>query len=130
MVLTISAESGCLRVGVTGSFSLEEAKRTFIETLEAVAQSKVEKVLFDGRELAGNPTIMERFYYGKFAAESVAKFTAQGVSGNAQFAYLLKVPLRDPDRFGENVAVNRGMNVKTFDNPEEACQWLGILPSP
>jgi hypothetical protein len=62
MVLNISAESGLLRVGATGKFSLVQAKRTFIETLEAVARNKVEKVLFDGRGLAGNPKIIERFF--------------------------------------------------------------------
>ena len=68
MILKISAESGFLHVGATGNFSLVEAKRTFTEMLEAVAQNKIGKVLFDGRGLAGNPRIMERFYYGEFAA--------------------------------------------------------------
>jgi hypothetical protein len=44
------------------------------------------------------------------------------------FAYVLKEPVLDPQRFGQTVAVNRGMNVKTFDNVEQARTWLG-LPS-
>ena len=32
-------------------------------------------------------------------------------------------------RFGETVAVNRGMYVKTFDNPDDALGWLGIAPA-
>jgi hypothetical protein len=32
----------------------------------------------------------------------------------------------DPKRLGETVAVNRGMNIKVFDNPEDARRWLGI----
>jgi hypothetical protein len=32
----------------------------------------------------------------------------------------------DPDRFGELVAVNRGMDVKAFQSPEEALHWLGV----
>jgi len=71
MMLKISTEPGFLRATVTGDFSLPEAKRTFIEILEAVARSKVEKVLFDGQELSGNPEFMERFYYGEFTAETV-----------------------------------------------------------
>jgi hypothetical protein len=128
MILKISAESVFLRVGATGDFSLVEAKRTFIETLEAVARNKVEKVLFDGRGLAGDPKIMERFFYGEFAARSVAQFTPRGVSASTQFAYVLKVPVLDPMRFGETVAVNRGMVVKTFDNLNDALEWLGIPP--
>jgi hypothetical protein len=96
MMLKISAKSGCLHVGATGKFSLAEAKRTFIEMLEAVAQNKVGKVLFDGRGLEGSPDFMERFYYGKFAAETVAQFGASGVSPDTEFAYVLEVPMCDP----------------------------------
>jgi hypothetical protein len=62
-----------------GEFSLQEAERTFLEMLEAVARYKVEKVFFDGRELTGDPKTMERFLYGEFAAESVFKFRDRGV---------------------------------------------------
>lgn len=100
-----------------------------MEMLETVARNKVGKVLFDGRGLAGNPGTMERFYYGEFAAKAVAKLTAHGVSGTPQFAYVLKVPVRDPRRFGETVAVNRGMCVKTFENLDEGLGWLRIAPA-
>ena len=43
-----------------------------------------------------------------------------------QFAYVLKEPVLDPERFGKTVAVNRGMLVKTFDNLEDALGWLEI----
>jgi hypothetical protein len=71
---------------------------------------------------------MELFYYGEFAAPSVVKFVARGVPA-ARFAYVLEVPVLDPMRFGETVAVNRGMTVKTFDNPDDALGWLGIAPA-
>jgi hypothetical protein len=48
MLLEIHPESGFLKVDATGKFSLQEAKRTFVEMLEAVALHKAEKVLFDG----------------------------------------------------------------------------------
>jgi hypothetical protein len=126
MILEISAYSGFLHVDAMGKFSLVGAKRTFIEMLEAVARNKVGKVLFDGRGLAGNPILMERFYYGEFAAQAVGEFTDRGVSRATRFAYVLDVPMLDPGRFGETVAVNRGMFVKMFDNLEDALRWLGI----
>ena len=129
MMLKISAESGYLHVSATGKFSLVEAKRTFIEMLEAVARTKVGKVLFDGRGLTGTPEFMERFYYGKFAGETVTQFGARGVSPATEFAYVLEVPMRDPKRFGENVARNWGMRVTTFDNLNDALGWLGIVPA-
>ena len=130
MKLEVCPESGFLRVGAAGKFSLGEARRTFLEMLEAVARHKVSKVLFDGRGLAGKPETMERFYYGEFAARAVAEFAGRGMlSGSTQFGYVLEEPVLDPARFGETVAVNRGMNVKTFDNLQDALGWLGILPA-
>ena len=127
--LKISTESRFLRVKVTGNFSLFEAKRNFITVLKAVARTKARSVLLDGRGIAGNPSMIERFYYGTFAAESVGKFTARGVSRATRFAYVLEEPVLDPRRFGETVAVNRGMWIKVFDNENDALAWLGI-PQP
>ena len=128
--LEICPESGFLRVGAVGEFSLAEAKRTFLEMLEAVARHKVGKVLFDGRGLVGAPETMERFYYGDFAARAVAESADRGMlSRSTQFGYVLEEPVLDPQRFGENVAVNRGMYVKIFDNLQDALAWLGILPA-
>jgi hypothetical protein len=130
MRLEICPESGFLRVCAAGVFSLGEAKRTFLEMLEAVARHNVKKVLFDGRGLVGAPETMERFYYGEFAATAVTVSAIRGlISHSPQFAYVLDQPMRDPGRFGEIVAVNRGMHVKTFDNPKDALAWLGILPA-
>jgi len=128
MILKISAESGFLYVVATGEFSLEEAKRTFIEMLEAVARNKLGKVLFDGRRLVGNPKFMERYYYGKFAGQTVAESTVRGVSPSTQFAYVLNVPMRDPERLGEKVALSRGMRVKVFDDLDSALGWLQVAP--
>ena len=126
MLLEIRPESGLLKVDAKGKFSLKEAKRTFLEMLEAVALHKTKKVYFDGRKLIGKPEIMERFYYGEFAAVTVWDFAEQGVSRSTKFAYVLREPVLDPRRFGETVAVNRGMVVRAFDNPEDALQWLGM----
>jgi hypothetical protein len=129
IIVEIHPESGYLLGSVMGEFSLQEAKRTFLEMLEAVARHQVKKVLFDGRRLTGDPETLERFYYGKFAADAVLQFKDRGVSPATQFAYVLQEPVLDPQRFGETVAVNRGMLVKAFDNLEDALGWLGIAPA-
>ena len=127
MILTISAGSGVLRVGATGDFSLEEAQRTFVEMLDAAGGHKTERILFDGRELKGDPGTIQRFLYGEFAAYTVAKYAREhGLRRRPQFAYVLQEPVLDPQRFGETVAVNRGMWVKAFDNLEDALEWLGL----
>lgn len=129
ILLAMRCESDLLNVKATGKFSLREAKRTFVEILEAVARHKIKRVLFDGRKLVGKPETMERFYYGEFAAHMVRDFAQRGVLTSTQFAYLLKEPVLDPGRFGETVAVNRGMLVKAFDRPEDALRWLGVSPA-
>ena len=130
MKVEVCPESGFLRVVAVGEFSLVEARRTFLEMLEAVARHKVSKVLFDGRELAGEPATMERFYYGEFAARAVAEFADRGMlSRSTKFGYVLEEPVLDLGRFGETVAVNRGMCVKAFDNLQDALGWLGVLPA-
>ena len=120
MKLEICPEPGFLTVRAVGEFSLEEAGRTFLEMLEEVARHNVSKVLFDGRGLVGEPKTIERFYYGEFAARAVA---ASAVPCT-QFGYVLEEPVLDPWRFGEIVALNRGMFVKAFDNQEDALEWL------
>ena len=123
-------ESGVLKIDARGEFSLEEAKRAFREMLEAVAQHQAEKVLFDGRNLKGEPARIERFYYGYFAATETISFIAmKRMRQVPQFAYVINEPLRDPQRYGETVAVNRGMDVKTFETPEEAFEWLERPPA-
>jgi len=128
LIQQISAEPDFLYVRTKGEFSLEEAQENFIAMLQAVAQHKVKKVLMDGREVTGEPETMERFFYSEFAAESVMKFAKHGVSLATQFAYVLEEPVLDPNRFGETVAVNRGVLMKAFDTLEEARQWLKVAP--
>lgn len=124
MKLEMRAERGVLWVVATGRFTLESAQRTFVEMLQAVASHGVAKVHLDGREVVGSPGTIERFLYGEFAAQTVAAYADRGVPPTTQFAYVLKPPVLDPERFGETVAVNRGMNVKAFEHPEEGLRWL------
>ncbi len=122
-------ESDFLNVTAAGAFSLAEGKRTFLEMLKAVAEHKVRKVLFNGRKIEGEPETMERFYYGEFAANAFSDAAARGaVARSTRFAYVLEEPVLDPQRFGETVAVNRGMLLKAFDNMQDALAWLEILP--
>ena len=126
MILRICNEPGLLRVIATGEFSLSEAQRTFLEILDAVAQHKSEKVLFDGRDITGDPDTIQRFLYGEFVASEVMRLLEErGIPRAPQFAYVLHEPVLDPLRFGETVAANRGMWVKAFDNLEDGLGWLG-----
>ena len=121
----ISAEAGLLRAIVAGDFSIDEAKKGFVEILDTAGRHRTKKILVDGREVKGEPELIHRFIYSTFAAGEVAKYVVEHRVGSPQFAYVLREPVLDPQRFGETVAVNRGMRIKVFDNLEEALNWLG-----
>ena len=115
--------TGILRVEASGEFSLEDAKKAFIEILKVAVYHKSGKILFDARNMTGEPNDFDRFLYGAFVAEVTQKLTKEhGI--RPQFAYVFNIPLRDPESLGEHVAVNRGMKVKNFEKAEDAFEWL------
>jgi len=119
----IDLDDDVIRVTLLEEFHPVTAERNTVEILRVVARNKITKVLIDGREATGDPTLIERFLYGKFLANEAHKFVKEhGIV--PRFAYVMHVPLRDPGRFGENVAANRGVDMKTFEALEEAIQWL------
>jgi len=63
--------------------------------------------------------LMERFYYGEFAARTVMYYFVDSLR-SPLFAYVLKEPVLDLRRFGETVAVNRGMQVRAAPNGKSA----------
>ena len=115
-----------LWVSYSGDFSLAEAELTFHEILEGLERHKLNKVLVDGRQILGNPEPLERFYYGKYVSEAVAKAVNGTKIEVPRFAYVLKEPVLDPNHLGETAAVNRGMRVKAFDDLKAGLWWLGI----
>lgn len=121
----IVAKPHHLLVQVSGEYSLEEAKLSFLDLVDAIKKHMLGNVLYDGRELAGKPRLLERFYYGHFVAESIQDLKDRGWNGpELRFAYVLKEPVLHEQRLGEATAVSRGMNVKVFDNLNEAVVWL------
>ena len=128
MTITIEADgdAGYLHAVVRGEFRLHEAQRTFLEVLQVITRDRLYRVLLEGLEVTGEPTTIERFYYGKFAAAAVTIATARDAIVSPRFAYVLKYPVLDPMRFGEIVAVNRGMNIKAFEQIEAARHWLDL----
>lgn len=126
LIAKMTTRGKVLNVLVSGEFSLDGASLNFLEVINAVKEHRSEKILFDGRKVVGDPTIIERFYYGEFVADAVKLLTESGDYEPPQFAYVLHEPVLDPHRLAETVAINRGMHVKAFDNIEEALEWLGL----
>ena len=121
----LQMEQDVFNAVVVGAFKLSLAEIQFIELLAEAVRCGATKILIDGEEITGNPTQFERFLYGEFVAEAVKRLGAETVP---VFAYVLHEPVLDPMRFGETVALNRGMNLKVFDDYDLAIDWLGVIP--
>jgi hypothetical protein len=115
-----------LRVTLEGEFSLHEAETQFIDTLDGVAKYQATKVLIDGRAITGEIDAVQRYLYGSFVAEAVGTIKQRGLAQAPQFAYVLLQPILDLARLGQIVALNRGMNVRAFDNMSAAERWLNL----
>ena len=126
MEITCAKIDGTETLGVklTGEFNLDEAQNSFLELLESVRRERTDKVLVDGTAMTGEPETLQRFLYAAFAAMAVSDFNQPPSVQILKFAYALKPPVLDPERLGESVALNRGMNVKAFESVEEARDWL------
>jgi len=125
----VDAERRLLTASYSGNFSLAEAEATFLDLLDTLVEHNLKKVLVDGRQLLGQPEMLERFYYGVFVADAVNRTVSRARCAVPTFAYVLVEPMLDPSRFGETVALNRGMKIKAFDNLQHARWWLGLIDS-
>ena len=118
-----------LYVKAEGEFDLDEATRTFGMVLDMMTVNDCSRVLFDGREIVGEPTAVERYYYAAFASDAVNLLREHGwIEDRPQFAYVLSEPVLDPLRLGQIIAKKRDMRVKAFDDLDEAMRWLSIIP--
>lgn len=124
MNLDITREESFIRVRVTGKFFLAEANDCVVSMFESIVQHGLQRVLVDCRQLEGELTTLERFVHATFAVQQMHRFADKGVLRSARFAYVGNEPLIDRHRFGQKVAVNRGLNVMVSLSESEALQWL------
>ena len=105
-----------------GSFKFEDMKNIFSQVFELVVEKKLNKILIDGMEVSGTPpTMLERYDLGEYVAQLCFRYKKP-----FQIAVAGKVPLVDPERFGETVARNLGVNGRVFTDLEESLIWLKV----
>ena len=100
----------------SGEFSPETGKQCIDAMVEVSSQSQISKALLDCRKMTGEIQIMESFM--------VAKYGVQMIGAISKFALVGREDQMFPDNFVENVAVNRGVNLKLFTDVEKAIDWL------
>jgi hypothetical protein len=117
--VSISDDSTYLLATITGTFSLSLAR----ELLENVARMHVAtgatKVLIDARQQAAPLDMIEAYEIGNALTQKPLRAIT--------FAVVIPVPLTEY-HFLETVAVNRGVNVRYFDDYDGALAWLSCQP--
>ncbi len=117
--LTIEKKDDVLWVTATGTRSLETVLAMSKDILAACVEKRVKKVLTDVRGLEGRLSTLDAYeipdqHYPQMQDRSV--ITHNAVVDLEEF--------EDSYRFYENVALNRGFNVRLFSDPNKAMAWL------
>jgi hypothetical protein len=100
----------------SGEFSPQTGKQCIDAMVEVCGQSPISKALLDCRNMTDEIEIMESFMVAKYGVKMVGVIT--------KFALVGREDQMFPDNFVENVAVNRGVNLKLFTDLERAVDWL------
>jgi hypothetical protein len=107
-----------------GAFESSDIEYFTTQLIETCKTRRCSKMLIDLREVQGTLSTMDRFNIGLTGSTKYFKAKLTGKILNCRFAAVGHVPLMDPSRFAETVAVNRGVNVKSFTDINEALRWL------
>lgn len=106
-----------------GDYVFTDALRIIQIALETADRSTLSKILFDWRNVRGQLTTMQRYELAEQGANLYAKMPA---AGRILIAMVNNEETIDPERFGEEVAINRGVPVKVTTDMQEALDWLKI----
>lgn len=117
--LTIEKKEGVLWVTAKGNRSIQTVLSMSNDILAVCVEKKVKKVLADVRALKGRLSTIEAYeipskHFPKMRDRNV--ITHNAIVDLKEFEHNYK--------FFENVAVNRGFNIRIFSNPNEAFEWL------
>jgi hypothetical protein len=117
----IDVKQDHIRVEVIGHRSkgkeFEDAVRVWSQEADVCREKEINRVLAISKVTGQLPTI---------AAYDIAEPPGSfGWSQRFKFAYVdLNEESRNENVFSETVAINRGYNVKLFDNEQDAKEWL------
>ena len=96
--------------------SSDHIKRQFEAILEICMEKKPSRLFVDFSPVTGQFTTLERYDMGMIGARLVPYV--------GRVAVLLSPEVQDPEKFGAQVARNRGLNVDNFVDRALAMAWL------
>ena len=113
----------CLHARISGQFEAESAMAIQERIFAQARQASQRAILIEVRELRGAPEVMQRYKLALSIAEESHRLT-RALGTKVRVAFLGDDPVIAPDHFGEDVAVNRGANMRVFTDEAEALEWL------
>ena len=105
---------GFLEVRVSGPYSLLQFKNQMLTGVLAMKERRKRHLLLDVRGLVGTPSTLDRHDLGRSGVENKVDFKVAA----------LVTPEQAKDNFASTVARNRGVNVQTFTDRDQALAWL------
>jgi len=116
---TINAldEWGVLEVVSTGDLELAEMELERSEVGEMMQKNGFRKILVDDTAITSLPSSVELYQFG-------STFWQSALPAKIIIAHVVHKDVLSEMEFLENVAVNRGTNIKTFTDHDEAFNWL------
>ncbi len=114
-------------VKLTGRFNLHELQPRFPVLLKILKEARVSKVLIDCRDMYGNYSSADRYYINHWLADLNVDYMDTD-QPQLKIAAVLDKKMIDPEKFGETVAKNRGLQTHDTVDIEEASQWLELAP--
>jgi len=116
--VSIIDKGAYLLVEFLGEFSVEAGKQCVDKMAEACEKHRRLEVLLDCRRMTGNMSVFDRFQVAEYGATKRRQIP--------RLAILNREDVVLPDKFVENVSVNRGFVVKIFTDLDEAELWLSL----
>jgi len=114
--LRIIQKEAYIRFDFTGDFSEVIGKQCIDAMVEACSQLQLSKALLDCRSMTGEIQTFNSFAVAKYGVKMIGIISKTALVGREDQML--------PDNFVENVAVNRGVNLKIFTDADEAIDWL------
>jgi hypothetical protein len=122
--LNTEIKPGYQKIALGGPWGSEPIGITSDHILSECERSQAARILFDVRGITGHPTTLDRFAIATVFAGKYLGLRMEKRIPACRFAVVGHENMVDAKKFEENVAVNRGLMVRTFTDQEEALIWL------
>jgi hypothetical protein len=126
--LDIMPQETYLHISVTGTYELQPAKENILQLFAACSQHKRSRVLVDFRSVEGSASKMDRYDFVSAIAELHSQFVK--LAGRSlRIALVGPDTLISSDAYGEKVAKELSLDLKSTTDIAEALDWIETAPS-